>query len=102
MPFNKGQSGNPNGRPTGTPNKVTQEIREKLNDFIDTNFDKFIADLQEIEPKERIKFYIQILEFGLPKLKTVDMSVTQENCIASIELSREEIRKISENLDKEF
>jgi hypothetical protein len=35
MPFEKGQSGNPNGRPAGTPNKVTGELKAMILEALD-------------------------------------------------------------------
>ncbi len=68
--FVKGKSGNPNGRPPGSPNKVSEKIREKLNQFLADNFDAIQNDLMLLEARERVKFYIDLLSFGLPKPKT--------------------------------
>lgn len=75
MPFKKGQSGNPAGRPQGTKNKVNQEIRERINDFLDNNFDDIQADIQRLEPKDRVKFFIELLSFGVPRLKNIGMDI---------------------------
>jgi hypothetical protein len=72
--FKKGESGNRKGRPQGTPNKVNHEIRERINDFLDNNFELIQNDLLELESKERVKFYIDLLQFGLPKLKQVELT----------------------------
>lgn len=74
MKFEKGHSGNPDGRPPGTKNKVSEEIRNRINDFLDNNFELIQNDLLELEPKDRIKFYIELLQYGLPKLKQVELT----------------------------
>lgn len=89
--FVKGQSGNPGGRPTGSPNKVTEKIREKLNTFLTDNFDTIQSDLMELEPKERVKFYIDLLSFGLPKLKNIGLeSEFQDIIVIPPNFDREE------------
>jgi len=74
MPFKKGESGNPKGKPPGTKNKVNQEIRQRINDFLDDNFKTIEDDLKVIEPRERVRFYIELLQFGLPKLKAIEVT----------------------------
>lgn len=74
MPFKKGESGNPKGKPPGTKNKVNREIRQRINDFLDDNFETIEDDLKAIEPRERVRFYIELLQFGLPKLKAIELS----------------------------
>ena len=72
--FKKGESGNPNGRPAGTPNKVNREIRQRINDFLDENFETIEDDLKALEPRERVRFYIELLQFGLPKLQAIELT----------------------------
>ena len=77
--FKKGESGNPKGKPPGTVNKVNQEIRERINLFLDENFDTVQTDLLKLEPRERVKFYIDLLGFGLPKLRQTELKTEPEN-----------------------
>ena len=75
MPFVKNDDRiNRAGRPPGTKNRVNQEIRQRINNFLDENFDSIQNDLLELEPRERVKFYIDLLQYGLPKLKQVELS----------------------------
>jgi hypothetical protein len=78
MPFEKGTSGNPDGRPKGTPNRVNDEIRKRIVAFLDNDFDNIKADLKKLEPKERVRFYIDLLQFGLPRLKAIEMNVNYD------------------------
>lgn len=79
MPFEKGNSGNPDGRPKGTNNKLSKQLRETINDFLETNFEVVINDFEKLTPKERLKFYCELLQYGLPKLQAVQMGTEFEN-----------------------
>lgn len=86
MPFKRGQSGNPEGKPPGTKNKINQEIRQRIANFLDENFDKVKEDLEKLEPKDRVRFYIELLQFGLPKLKAIELT-SDPNSISDEDLN---------------
>ena len=94
MPFEKGNSGNPDGRPKGTNNKLTKQLRETINDFLETNFESVIQDFEKLTPKERLKFYCELLQYGLPKLQAVQMETEFEK------LSDEQLNYIINELMK--
>ena len=73
MPFEKGQSGNPSGRPQGAKSRVNDEIRTRINTFLDENFETIQNDVMQLEPRERVRFYIELLQYGIPKLKSTDL-----------------------------
>jgi len=68
MPFEKGNSGNPDGRPKGTNNKLSKQLRETINDFLETNFETVINDFEKLTPKERLKFYCELLTIRFTKI----------------------------------
>ncbi len=70
MPFIKGQSGNLKGRPKGSINKTTYDLRVTIAEFLENNFEKISTDFELLQPKDRIKYYCELLNFGLPKLQT--------------------------------
>ena len=78
MAFRKGASGNPNGRPRGSKNKVSGNLRLMIADFLENNFQKVIRDFKKLPPKDRLKFYTDLLPYAAPKLSSTDMSVSFE------------------------
>jgi hypothetical protein len=66
MPLKKGQTGNPNGRPKGKPNKITSEMKDKVQMFIENNFEQIQIDFQKLEPRERVTIYERLLKYIIP------------------------------------
>lgn len=84
MAFKKGYSGNPTGKPKGAKNKTTLDLRKAINDFLNENFEKIKSDIDSLEPKDRVKIYIDLLQYGLPKLQTVRMDFENKNPIPEL------------------
>lgn len=74
MPFTKGQSGNPQGRKRGTPNKNTIELREVIKSIITSNFNKtrISRDLKELGTKQRLDYLLRLMEYIVPKPKSIE------------------------------
>ena len=88
MKFEKGQSGNANGRPKGVSNKVTSEIREKYLHLIEDNFHLLQDDLKSMRSVDRVKAIIELSRFILPTLKATDFTLlnTNEEKFTAIEI----------------
>jgi hypothetical protein len=75
MPFQPGQSGNPNGRKKGSPNKSTKEIREAYQAFVESNIPEFQTWLQNIEdPAKRFDIIVKMSEYFVPKLNRTEVT----------------------------
>jgi hypothetical protein len=74
MAFKKGESGNPRGRKKGTPNKTTSEIKTIIKDIVFSNFSKIkiARDLKELSPKQRMDYFLRLIEFIVPKPKSTE------------------------------
>jgi hypothetical protein len=57
MGLPKGKINNPAGKPKGATNKVTLLVRERINNYIEQNFDTLIQDIAELETKDWVKAY---------------------------------------------
>jgi hypothetical protein len=81
MGFEKGASGNPNGRPKGSKNKYQGTLRSMIADFLDNNFEKVIRDFKKLSPKDRLKFFTDLLPYAVPKpgSSTSTVSINSSN-----------------------
>lgn len=76
--FEKGKSGNPNGRPAGAKNKVSEELREAMSDFLQGEFNALKTAVSKLNPKERMRFFVDCLPFVLPKLQSTSLQTDFE------------------------
>ena len=99
--YQKGQSGNVNGRPVGALNHSTKLLRETITKVVGgyINSTDFSNDLAQLEPKERLKAITDLSAFILPKLSATSVDITEESKKSfGDELSRlkeEELKRIS-------
>ncbi len=79
MGLKKGQTNNPHGRPKGIPNKVTANLRGRINDFLNENWQNLQKDFDKMDPKDRLMFYEKLLQYGLPRLQSTELKTDFES-----------------------
>jgi len=62
------------GRKLGTRNKECSEIRNSFKELINGSLDKLKEDLENLEPKDRIKAILDLSKFVIPTLKAMELS----------------------------
>ena len=78
MKYEKGQSGNPEGRTKGTPNKLNGKLRDMMNNFLSDHYSDFVKDFEGLKPIERCKVYTNCVNFILPKMAAVSLETDNE------------------------
>ena len=73
------------GRVKGTPNRVTKNLRERISGFLDDNWQEAVESWKMIyDPKDKVKLYIDLVQYTVPKLQSVNLDATvkqEENTI---------------------
>ena len=55
------------GRKPGSVNKLQAELRLRIKEFLDDNFDNIQTDFASLEPDKRILFYEKLLNYVISK-----------------------------------
>jgi len=72
MGLKKGQTNNSNGRPTGSINKLCKPLRQSITEFLENNFDEVIKIWDNLDYKDKLNFYRDLLKFAVPTLQATE------------------------------
>jgi hypothetical protein len=61
------------GREQGTPNKMTSDLRERISNFLNANWDQIEKDFSALQPEKRIVIFEKLLQYSLPRLQTTEL-----------------------------
>ena len=77
----------------GVPNRTTQQVRKAFQLIIDDNLEQMQSDLDALQPKDRLRFIIDLSKFILPQLQAVsidDLRDKDEFRVITINLKSDE------------
>jgi len=63
------------GRSKGSVNKITRPLKELLSNYSQESYDRFVAEMDQLQGIEFVKSYLALLEFITPKLQRVSMPI---------------------------
>ena len=65
--------GKTGGRKAGTPNKITAPMREKISALLEQRWDDLAVAIDAIDdPKDKAKILIDLMQYAVPKLASVE------------------------------
>lgn len=59
------------GRAKGTPNKVSAELKDWLASILNNGKERFERDIDGLDPSERVRVYMSLLNYVLPKQQSM-------------------------------
>ncbi|MEL7271551.1 MAG: hypothetical protein AAGL34_18400 [Bacteroidota bacterium] len=76
MPFTKETAADAGAKSTrkGVPNKTTDNLRKKIEEILDDNWERLGEDIDSLSPKERVDTIVKLLEYALPKLNRTEFN----------------------------
>ncbi len=92
MPFTPGHK-QATGRPKGSENKEVKTLRESINAILEGGIEDFngaMSELRETNPGKYLDIYVKLIEYGMPKLRSVDTTIDLKDKVESIKI---EIKK---------
>ena len=89
--FEKGNSGNPNGRPQGAVSQKRLVLDNFVNIIIEEGTERFNQELNSLEGKDFVQSYLTLLEYARPKLARTTLEGDANNPIQA-KIVFEEIR----------
>jgi hypothetical protein len=65
------------GRKKGSVNKINNDLREKISEFLEGEFDNVIKAFKDknLVARDKIKLYCELLQYSLPKYQATSLDI---------------------------
>ena len=73
------------GRAKGTPNKVSAELKDWLASILHNGRERFESDIESLDASERVRVYMSLLNYVLPKQQSMTAEAVAEAEIKELE-----------------
>lgn len=73
------------GRAKGTPNKVSAELKDWLASILHNGRERFESDIESLDSSERVRVYMSLLNYVLPKQQSMTAEAVAEAEIKELE-----------------
>tara|TARA_R110000803_G_scaffold76454_2_gene141094 strand:+ start:1517 stop:1798 length:282 start_codon:yes stop_codon:yes gene_type:complete len=84
--FEKGNTSG--GRTTGAKGKATSKVRESFTSLLEDNLEQLKEDFDALEPKDRIKLFLDLSKYVIPQLKQSEVKLEGSLDINDFDISK--------------
>lgn len=98
MSFEKGNTLG-SGRVKGSSNKATSKVRDSFTSLLEDNLEQLKNDFKELEPKDRIKLFLDLSKYVIPQLKQTDVKLEGGLNINDFDISKLYDKKTEEDME---
>jgi hypothetical protein len=74
MGLQKGMTNNIKGRPVGSLNKVTVDLKLRISDFLENNWDTLQDDFDQLAPRDKVYFREKLMQYRVPKQQATQIT----------------------------
>lgn len=84
------------GRRAGTPNKVTTDLRQRIANLIEKNFDRIESDFTKLDSEKRLIVLERYLKYCLPPLQNLNLQAEIRSQLET--LNDEQLNDLAEKI----
>lgn len=86
-----GGKANLNGRPKNSQNKVTKATKELIAEIVQDNLEQVQKDIAGLKPNERVNVLVKLLDYVVPKMKSLEVNDVTETGFTPITIQLEDL-----------
>ena len=98
MGFEKGKD-KTGGRAKGSSNKSTTKVRDSFTNLLEENLEQLKDDFKELDPKDRIKLFLDLSKYVIPQLKQTDIKLDGDLKLNTFDISKLYDKQTEEDME---
>ena len=90
------------GRQQGTANRVTADVKERIKQFIEAEFDNVVDDFKGLEAKDKVQLFERFLAYIIPKQKDIDVTSCGQSIAKPVKVTPKQAAAFIKEMTKDY